>query len=130
MAINQTSLRQLEQRTVHFSAAVVRTATKYNSDPALTPIITRLLRSATSIGAQCAMANGSASKSDFMNHILIAKKESSETRYWLKVLDELLPKENLSRLMQEVLKLALVLQKIVATFEEDNQPDGNYKNGA
>jgi len=130
MTINQTKLKQLEQRTVRFSAAVVKTCAKYNTDPALHPIIDQLVHSATAIGAHCAAANSASSKTDFANDIFIAKKAAGETRYWLKVLAELLPKENLSRLSQEVLKLALVLQKIVATLEEtNNQLSGNYKNG-
>ena len=121
MVINQTKLKLLEKHTVNFSVAIVKTSVKYSGDAALKPIIDQLVQSATSIGAYYAEANNAVSKADFTNMIILANKEAGKTRYWLKVLSELLPKENLSRLSQEALKLALVFQKIVTTMEDSSQ---------
>ena len=130
MAIDQAKLNQLEQRTIHFSATVVQVCIKYSADPALKPIIDQLIQSATSIGAGCARAISASSKTDFANNILTAKTAAAETRYWLKVLEELLPKENLNRLNQEALKLTMVLQKIAITLEETTtQAKGNFRHG-
>lgn len=112
---------QLEKRTVNFSVAIVKTSTKYGGDAALKPIIDKLVQSVISIGAFYAEANNATSKDDFTSKIILANKEAGKTRYWLKVLSELLPKENLSRLNQEALKLSLVFQKIVSTMENTKQ---------
>jgi len=130
MAIDQAKLNQLEQRTVHFSATVVRACIKYNADPALRPVVDQLIQSATAIGAGCARAISASSMIDFTNNIFIAKTAAGETRYWLKVLEELLPKENLNRLNQEALKLTMVLQKIAMTLVETTaQSKGNFRHG-
>ena len=46
----------------------------------------QLLRSATSIGANVAEANGAVSRKDFSNKMSIAYKECLETKYWLDLL--------------------------------------------
>jgi four helix bundle protein len=113
----ETKAAQLEDRTVTFSVAVVQTCGKYAQEPALRPLINQIIRSATSVGANYSEANNASSKADFRNKIYIAKKEAAETRYWLKVLTELLPQENFGTLMQEALELNLILQKIVSTIK-------------
>ena len=49
-------------------------------------IIDQLIRSGTSIGANYTEANGASSKKDFKNKIYLCKKESMETKYWLRLL--------------------------------------------
>ncbi len=46
-------------------------------------IISQLLRSATSVGANYHEANAASSKNDFRNKIYICRKEIQETEYWL-----------------------------------------------
>ena len=55
----------------------------------------QLLRSGTSIGANIHEANYAVSKADFISKMQIALKETSETEYWLIVLEKtgFLPKE-------------------------------------
>ncbi len=118
MTIYQEKIRQLEQRTIDFSVLVVRLCGKYSKQPELRSMIDQVIRSATSIGANYAEANNSSSKADFKNKIYIAKKEAGETRYWLKILAELLPGENFTSLQQEALELNLILQKITSTLNE------------
>jgi len=48
----------------------------------------QLLRSATSIGANVAEAGAGQSKKDFIAKMAIASKESRETRFWLRLLNE------------------------------------------
>ena len=116
MSISQEKQQRLEDRTVAFSVDVVRTFGKYSKDRSLRPLTDQLIRSATSIGANYAEANNASSKIDFKHKIFIAKKEAGETRYWLKVLDEL-TQEDLSELKQEALELNLILQKIISTIK-------------
>lgn len=117
MTIYQTRLQQLEQRTIAFSVNVVKICGKHSHDSMLRPLLDQLIRSSTSIGANYAEANNASSKADFKNKIFIAKKEAAETRYWLQVLSELLPEEDLASLQQEALELTLIMQKIVSTMK-------------
>jgi len=117
MTIYQDKLKKLEQRTVDFSVLVIKTVGRYARDPVLQPLINQLVRSATSIGANYAEANNASSKTDFKNKIFIAKKEAAETRYWLKVLTELIPNVDLGAISQEALELTLILQKIISTMK-------------
>ena len=106
----------LEQRTVDFSVLLVKTVGRYVDTPTLKPLVIQIIRSATSIGANYAEANNASSELDFRNKIYISKKEAAETKYWLKILDELMPAENFENLQQEAHELHLILQKITTTL--------------
>jgi len=55
------------------------------------PLISQIVRSATSIGANYHEANGASSGKDFKNKIYICKKEAKETKYWLQIIAEANP---------------------------------------
>ena len=104
----------LEQRTTKFSKeliALCRSITKsaYNQN-----IISQVLRSGTSVGANYREANGGISKKDFSNKIHICKKEAKETMYWLELLaeSELGHKEDITALANECHELTLIFSKI------------------
>lgn len=84
------------------------------------PIISQLIRSATSISANYCEANGASSKKDFKNKIYICKKEARETKYWLQLIAkaELDAKEECRRLWKEAQELTLIFSKIILTLEE------------
>lgn len=117
MTIYQTKMRELEERMVQFSVSVIKMCGKNQNSLTLRPLFDQIIRSSTSIGANYAEANNASSKMDFKNKIFIAKKEAAETRYWLRILSEVLPKEDLSKLQQEALELNLILQKIISTIK-------------
>ena len=48
----------------------------------------QLLRSGTSIGANCREASCAQSKADFLSKLQIALKEADESAYWLELLQE------------------------------------------
>jgi four helix bundle protein len=57
--------------------------------PSIKVIAYQLGKSASSIGANYREANRSESKEDFIHKISIALKESSETLYWLEIIEDL-----------------------------------------
>ena len=84
-----TNLKQydLEERTLFFAEkvrgfikAVPRTLSNFED-------LRQLARSSGSQGANYIEANESLSKKDFLLRVKIAKKETKETRYWLKLVD-------------------------------------------
>lgn len=107
---------QLEQRTVMFSVLIVKALGKHSRIPELRPVVDQIIRSATSVGANYAEANNASSKKDFTNKIFIAKKEIAETRYWLRVIKELID-EDIQELEEEAKQLNLILQKIISTIK-------------
>ncbi len=61
----------LEERTSIFAENIIEMCKQIPNSPVTTPIISQLIRSGTSIGANYAEANGASSKKDFRNKIYI-----------------------------------------------------------
>src|SRR4030042_3793950 len=76
----------LEERTAKFGENIINFCKNIKKDVISIPIISQLVRSATSIGANYMEANGASSRKDFKNKIHICKKESQETKHWLRML--------------------------------------------
>lgn len=108
----------LEERTIAFGENVIKLTKLAYKSSFLRPISTQLLRSGTSIGANYAEANGASSRQDFKNKIHICKKESIETKYWLRLLST--SDNNLSdkcrELWKEAQELTLIFSKILGTI--------------
>ncbi len=85
----------LEERTARFAEKIVDLCKKCPKAVITLPIIDQLIRAGTSIGANYCEANGASSRKDFMNKIFICKKESRETKYWLRILAHALDDEAL-----------------------------------
>ena len=76
----------LEERTAKFAEEVIRLVRTIKPDHINRPIITQLVKSATSIGANYMEANGAESRKDFIHKIGICKKESRETKHFLRMI--------------------------------------------
>lgn len=65
-------------------------------------------------------ANGASSRKDFANKIFICKKESQETKCWLKMIRISHPglEETIDLLWQEAQEFTLIFQKIVSTIRK------------
>ena len=110
----------LEKRTAVFGENVLKTLKTLPIDTFTKPLISQLIRSATSVGANYCEANGASSKKDFRNKIHICKKEVQETKHWLRMLsaiiDSATKKETLRILWQEAQELTLIFGKITGTM--------------
>jgi four helix bundle protein len=109
----------LENRTAEFSCNIINLVRNINKDIATTPILSQLVRSATSIGANYCEANGASSKKDFKNKIYICKKEAKETKYWLQLLAKASPEnsELCRKYWQEAHELTMIFSKIIITMD-------------
>lgn len=107
----------LEERTTIFSEKIIGLCKKCLKNEITLPIINQLIRSGTSIGANYCEANGASSKKDFKNKIYFCKKESKETKYWLRLLanacDEV--KGDCRNCWQEAQELTLIFSKIASS---------------
>lgn len=71
----------LEERTARFGEDIIDLCKTIEQNVITKPIISQLVRSSTSIGANYMEANGASSKKDFTNKIFICKKEIMETKH-------------------------------------------------
>ena len=108
----------LEDRTKKFSKDIIKLSIKLIKNKINENIITQLLRSATSVGANYCEANSASSKKDFKNKIFICRKEIQETKYWLELLATSNPeeKDQLRELWKEAHELTLIFNKITTTL--------------
>ena len=71
---NDRKKYDLEERTARFGEAIIEFAKTLPKDPINSPLITQIVRSGTSIGANYMEADGAESKRDFQHKIAICKK--------------------------------------------------------
>ena len=82
------SENQLVNLSKRFAVDVIRLCDVMKTRGKATAIISQLLRSGTSIGANIHEGNYASSKADFINKFQIALKECYETDYWLGIFYE------------------------------------------
>lgn len=106
----------LEERTARFGEAVIKFCKKIKQDTITRPLISQLIRSATSVGANYMEANSASSKKDFKNKIHISKKEAQESKHWLRMISVACPEctEDARVLWKEIQELTLIFGKIVS----------------
>jgi four helix bundle protein len=104
----------LSDRTTKFSIAVIKLCRNLKEDTISRPLISQLVRSSTSIGANYREANNAISKADFRNKIFICKKEAQETGYWLEMLASCFVNQigEINPLKRECRELIMIFQKI------------------
>lgn len=115
---SQNSIYDLEERTAIFGEEIIKFCKNIKLNTINRPIISQLIRSGTSIGANYCEANNASSKKDFRNKIFICKKEAQETKHWLRMSAQCFPndKDKLRYLWREVQELTFIFQKIVTTL--------------
>ena len=85
-------------------------------------VVDQVTRSVTSIGANFTEAQDASSKKDFLSKIYIAKKEASETKYWLAIIVKLTGDSNeIIAVSEATQRYIMMLQKIVNTSREANR---------
>jgi four helix bundle protein len=104
----------LEERTACFGEAVVRLAKKIPRNPINDPLISQVVRSSTSVGANYCEADHGVSRKDFRHKIGLCRKEAKETQHWLRMIaaanEDI--KTEARELWQEVHELNLIFSRI------------------
>lgn len=114
--LNQNEKKyDLEERVSLFGEDVINFLKPIARDQFNLPIISQLIRSATSVGANYMEANCAEPKKDFRHKLSICKKEAKETTYWLRMMIQITPeKENAcQKLKQEAHELVLIFSSIL-----------------
>ena len=112
----------LSDRTTSFGKEVVRFCNSIPKSVITVPLVSQLVRSGTSIGANYAEANGASSRNDFRHKIFICKKEAQETKHWFRMLSQCNPekRDRLRKLWQEAQELTMIFQKITNSLRNKN----------
>ncbi|MDI6731122.1 MAG: four helix bundle protein [Candidatus Margulisbacteria bacterium] len=115
---------QIQDRTLEFGVKILNFADKLPRTVAGGVIVKQLIRSGTSIGANMEEADGAASKKDFINKVIISRKEARETRYWLQLIKQadLIHGESnnleLEKLTNEIYEIIKILSSIINKAKE------------
>ena len=104
----------LEERTAKFGEGIIELCLKIPKNEITRPIINQLVRAATSVGANYCEADDAVSKKDFKNKIGTCKKESRESKHFLRMLAKATPefKEEILIRWQEAKELNLIFNSI------------------
>lgn len=104
----------LKERTAKFAEDVIDFVRTLKSNSVNSRIISQLVGSSGSFGANYCEATEAESKKDFIHKIGICKKEIKETKHWLRLLARSNPehKEKIRELWKEVQELLLIFSKI------------------
>ena len=98
--------------TIFFTKTIPLTA--YNK-----PLITQLVRSSTSIGANYHESTEAQTRNDFIHKISICKKEARETLYWLDVIQKTNPDLKIDVLVSEVSQLIRIFAASMRTAKQN-----------
>ena len=104
----------LEERTALFGENVIVFVAKLPRNEVTRPLITQLIKAATSVGANYCEADDAESKKDFKHKIGICKKEARETKHFLRMIAKAIPIHiiEIRKLWQEAKELNLILNAI------------------
>ncbi len=111
---NKNKIYNLEERTAKFGENIIRFCKKVPKDVITMPLINQLIKAGTSVGANYSEADDAESKQDFRHKIGICKKESRESKHFLRMIavaEEKL-KEDSRVLWQEAKELNLIFNAI------------------
>lgn len=107
----------LEERTARFGGAIIVFARQLPVTPVTESIIRQLVNAGTSVGANYCEADDAGSRKEFAYRISICKRESRETKYWLRMVANAVPehKSTARPLWQEAKELNLIFASIHRT---------------
>ena len=77
---------RIQEKSFSFAVRIVNLCKLLRGQRQEYTLSKQLLRSGTSIGANIAEAQNAQSRADFQSKLNIALKETTETKYWLKLL--------------------------------------------
>ena len=108
------------QKSFDFAVRIVNLCKHLRSKRKEYTLSKQLLRSGTSIGANVSEAQQAQSKADFIAKISISLKETTETKYWLKLLwaTEYLTEKEYHSILPDCIELEKILVAIIKTAKE------------
>ena len=114
---------KLEERLTIYSENILETCKLIRWNVINKTIISQLIRSSTSVGANYKEANNSGSFRDFRNKVYICVKEIHETLYWVRLLTKTEKNNNqkFREIYQETLELTKIFDSIIYKINTKHQ---------
>jgi len=115
----------IQQRSFEFAVRIIKLCRYMATDLNERVLSKQLIRSGTSVGANVEEGIHAQSRKDFVHKLYIARKETRETLYWLRLLvaSEIVTEAKVSSLIQEANEIHKILSSIILTTEQrNNQP--------
>lgn len=112
----------LEERTFEFALSTRRFITRHQWSLAQETDVKQLLRSSGSVAANYTEANNAGSKKEFAYRISVTKRESSESRLWIRLLGSTSTDEETKNEARQLFKEADELTRIFAAIHAKCQP--------
>ncbi|MBO5049260.1 MAG: four helix bundle protein [Oscillospiraceae bacterium] len=111
----------LEQKSFQFAIRIVNLCKHLRSTKKEYTLSKQLLRSGTSIGANVAEAQQAQSKADFISKLSIALKETTESKYWIKLIwaTGYLSEKEYSSIVSDCIELEKILVTSVKTSKDN-----------
>ncbi len=112
---NDSKRYDLEERTAKFGEVILDFVKSVPKNGIIIPLISQIVRSGTSVGANYLEADAASTKRDFLHKISICRKEAKETRHWLRMIAHVVPekKEEARKLWQEAQEFVLIFSAIL-----------------
>jgi four helix bundle protein len=112
----------LEERTAVFGEKIISFVKSLPKNVINDELVRQIVRSGPGIGANYMEADGAESKKDFRHKIAICKKESKETKHWLRMIAKANPdrRDECKELWREAQELTLIFSSIHASTKKIN----------
>ena len=109
-----TKTYDLEERTAKFGEEIIKFVKNLPKNEITRPLITQLVKCATSIGANYCEADDAESGRDFKHKIGICKKEAREVKHFLRMVATAVPEKKMQArgLWKEAKELNLIFNSI------------------
>lgn len=119
--INTKKKYDLAERTALFGEQIIEFAKSLPDTFMTRPLVSQIIRSGTSIGANYMEADSAESKKDFRHKIGICKKESKETMHWLRMIAKAdsAYEDKCRKLWREAHELTLIFSAILLKKENN-----------
>ena len=110
----------IEHKSLQFAIRIVNLFKYLSLEKKEFVLSKQLLRSGTSIGANVAESQQAQSRADFLSKLEISLKETSETKYWLRLLKETdyLTEEQFSSIYADCVEIEKILVSIIKSTKK------------
>lgn len=110
----------IENKSFDFAIRIVNLCKFLKSGNTEWALTNQILKSGTSIGANVAEAKNAQSNSDFISKMSIALKETTETKYWLKLLysTDYISEKQFNSLYDDCEEIYKIISSIVISSKE------------
>ena len=114
---------EVKYRAFYLSINIIKFMDSLTIKQSIKIISDQLIRSVTSIGANIVEAKSSSSKREFLNYFQIPLKSANETKYWLALLDRLLPEKHNDILIfiKEINEISKIIGSSILTMKGKRQ---------